>query len=99
MLILAEDLKGYKYKGEDFLYLVEIEDELGQGMLVRPFDQTGGSTSMSADEMLISTKERSGSDYVDTTQTVSFEDQIVFDVTCIKGMKENIRNRRFINIY
>lgn len=97
--MLAEDLKGYKYKGEDFLYLVEIEDELGQGTLIRPFDQTGGSTSMSADEMEISTKDRSGADYGDTTQTVSLEGQIVFDDPFIKAMKKAIRNKKFVKIY
>ena len=34
---MPEDLQGYKYKGEDIVFLIEAEEGL-----IRPFDQTGG---------------------------------------------------------
>jgi len=36
---------GEIYKGEEFIYLVEITGQNGT-TLVRPFDQTGGGTSI-----------------------------------------------------
>lgn len=89
---------GYKYKGEDFLYLVEIETDTGSE-LIRPFDQTGGSTSISADELEVDTKDRSGSDYGAVTQTVSLEGDIVEGDPFISAMKQSIRDKKFVKIY
>lgn len=89
---------GYKYKGEDTLYLVEIESDNGKE-LVRPFDQTGGGTSLSSDDIDVSTKDRTGTEYGDVTQTVSLEGEISEGDPFIKAMKQAIRNKKFVKIY
>src|SRR5699024_2902913 len=85
---------GYKYKGEDTLYLVDLGDNL-----MRPFDQTSGSTSFDIDELEVSTKDRTGVDYGDVTETRSFEGEIVEGDPFIDGVKAAIREKRFIDIY
>lgn len=90
--------KGYKYKGEDTIYLVEIETSAGKE-LVRPFDQTGGGTSLSSDDIGVSTKDRTGTEYGDVTQTVSLEGEIAEGDPFIKAMKQAIRNKKFVKIY
>lgn len=89
---------GYKYKGEDTLYLVEIETDNGKE-LIRPFDQTGGGTSISSDDIEVSTKDRTGTEYGDVTQTVSLEGEIAEGDPFIKAMKQAIRNKKFVKIY
>lgn len=89
---------GYKYKGEDTLYLVEIETETGTEM-VRPFDQTGGGTSISSDDIEVSTKDRTGTEYGNVTQTVTLEGEIAEGDPFIKAMKQAIRNKEFVKIY
>lgn len=89
---------GYKYKGEDFIFLVEITDGENK-TLVRPFDQTGGGVSLSADELEVDTKDRSGSDYGKVTQTISLEGDIVEGDPFIKAMKDAIRGKEFVKIY
>ena len=89
---------GYKYKGEDTLYLVEIETDAGKE-LVRPFDQTGGGTSLSSDDIDVSTKDRTGTEYGDVSQTVSLEGEIAEGDPFIKAMKKAIRNKKFVKIY
>lgn len=96
---MAEIAEGYKYKGEDFLFLVEIEDELGQPVLKRFYDQTGGSRSISNDELEISTKDRTGSDYGDKTETVSLEGQLAHGDAAVKYVKHASRNRKYVKIY
>src|SRR5699024_10307431 len=85
---------GYKYKGEDTLYLVDLGDGL-----IRPFDQTSGSTSFDIDELEVSTKDRTGVDYGDVTETRPFEGEIVEGDPFIDGVKEAIRSKKFIDIY
>src|SRR5690625_6109819 len=85
---------GYKYKGEDTVYLIDLGDGL-----FRAFDQTSGSTSFDIDELEVSTKDRTGVDYGDVTETRSFEGEIVEGDPFIDGVKEAIREKRFIDIY
>lgn len=89
---------GEIYKGEEFIYLVEamIDDVKS---VIRPFDQTGGSTSISADEMEIDTKDRSGSDYGKVTQTISLEGNITEGDPFPEYIKAAIRNKEFVKIY
>lgn|SRR5690625_1173719 len=91
---MAEDLQGYKYKGEDIIFLVEIDDELA-----RPFDQTGGSHNISNDALDVSTKDRAGSDYGETTETINLEGEMVYDDPFIPAMKEAVRNKEYVKIY
>lgn len=88
---------GEIYKGEEFIFLVEIED--GGSTIVRPFDQTGGSTSLSAEEMEIDTKDRTGSDYGKTTQTISLEGNITEGDPFPSAIKKAIRAKEFVKIY
>jgi len=85
---------GYKYKGEDFLYLVDLG-----GGLMRPFDQTGGSMSITSDDLEVSTKDRTGVDYGDVTVEVSFEGDIVKGDPFIDEVEKAILNKRFVEIY
>src|SRR5690625_3570750 len=85
---------GYKMKGEDTLYLVDLGDGL-----IRPFDQTGGSTSFDIDELEVSTKDRTGTDYGDITEVRSFEGELVKGDPFIAGVKAAIRAKKFIEIY
>lgn len=89
---------GEIYKGEEFLFLVEIEDDLGN-KIVRPFDQTGGNTSLSADEIEIDTKDRTGSDYGKITQTISLEGNITEGDPFPEAMKKAIRSKKFVKIF
>lgn len=85
---------GEIYKGEEFLYLVEADENI-----IRPFDQTGGGTSLSADEFDIDTKDRSGSDYGKVTQTISLEGNITEGDEFPAYIKAAIRNKEFVKIY
>src|SRR5690625_1473423 len=85
---------GYKYKGEDTIYLVDLGDGL-----IRPFDQTDGSTSFDIEELEVSTKDRTGSDYGDVTETRSFEGELVLGDPFINAIKKAMRNKQFVKIY
>lgn len=88
-----------EYKGEETLYVVEIEDETEQKTLIRPFNQTGGSTNISADSIDLATKDKSGSDYGDVTQEVSLEGIITEGDPFVDAMKKKIRAKEFVKIY
>lgn len=89
---------GEIYRGEEIVYLVEITDSTGT-TLVRPFDQTGGSTSISTDEIEIDTKDRTGSSHGKITQTVSLEGNITEGDPFIKAMKRIVRNKEYVKIH
>src|SRR5690625_5991569 len=91
---MPEELEGYKYKGEDFIYLVEINESLA-----RPFDQTGGSHNISNDSIDVATKDRTGSDYGDTSENISLEGDLVYEDPFIPEMKKAIRGKQHIKIY
>lgn len=88
-----------EYRGEEILYVVEIEDEVDGEILIRPFNQTGGSTNITADSIELSTKDKSGSDYGDVTQEVTLEGIITEGDPFIDAMKNKIRNKEFVKIY
>src|SRR5690554_6355041 len=84
----------YSIEGEDVLYLVDVGDGL-----VPPLNETGLSTSISSDDLDVSTKDRTGVDYGDITEERSFEGDLVHGDQFVKGVKQAIRNKRFIEIY
>lgn len=88
-----------EYKGEDTLFVVEIEGEGGADTLHRPFNQTGGSVNISADSIELSTKDKSGEDYGDVSQTVSLEGVITKGDPFVDAMKKTIRAKEFVKIY
>ncbi|MEK3887253.1 phage major tail protein, TP901-1 family [Bacillus sp. FSL K6-3431] len=87
-----------EYRGEEILFAVEITDEVGE-KLIRPFNQTGGSTSLSADEIELDTKDKTGSDYGKITQSVSLEGIITEGDEFIDHIKAAIRGKQFVKIY
>lgn len=89
---------GIEYRGEEFLFAVEVEDALGD-KLIRPFNQTGGSTSLSADEIELSSKDKTGMDYGAITQSVSLEGIITEGDEFVAYIKAAIRGKRFVKIY
>ena len=91
---MPEDLQGYKYKGEDTIFLIEAEEGL-----IRPFDQTGGSTTIEADELDVSTKDRSGTDYGEVTESRSFEGELVYGDPFVDVIKAAMRNKKFVKVY
>lgn len=87
-----------EYRGEEILYAVEIPDEVGN-KLIRPFNQTSGTTSISSDEIELDTKDKTGSDYGKISQTVSLEGIITEGDPFVDYVKAEIRAKRFIKIY
>lgn len=87
-----------EFKGEEILFAVEIPDDTGSKM-IRPFNQTGGSTSISADEIELDTKDKQGSDYGKVTQTVSLEGIITEGDDFPDYVKSAIRNKGMVKIY
>lgn len=88
-----------EYKGDEFLYLVEIPSDLGTAKNVRPFNQTGGSTSIEADSVELDTKDKSGSDYGKISQSVSLEGVITEGDEFVDYVKKAIRAKEFVKIY
>lgn len=87
-----------EYKGEETLFVVELEGEAGTA-LHRPFNQTGGSVNIAADSVELSTKDKSGSDYGNVTQEVSLEGIITEGDPFVDAMKRKIRAKEFVKIY
>lgn len=86
-----------EYRGEEFLYLVEVTN--GSGATThRPFNQTGGSSSIEADSIELDTKDKTGSDYGSVTESLSLEGIMTEDDPAITYIKSAIRNKRFIRI-
>jgi len=86
-----------EYKGDDFLYLVEIED----GAAVKAhrfFNQTNGTSTIEADDIELSTKDKTGSDYGKVTETLSIEGVLTLDDPAIKYVKNAIRNKHLVRI-
>ncbi|MFJ5716531.1 phage major tail protein, TP901-1 family [Neobacillus sp. NPDC093127] len=89
-----------EYRGEEILFAVSIPPETtGEATIVRPFNQTGGSTSISADSIDLDTKDKTGSDYGKVTQEVSLEGVISTGDPFIPYIKKAIRNKEFVKIY
>lgn len=85
--------KSVEFKGEEFLYAV------GEGDLMRAFNQTDGSHSISADEIELDTKDKSGSDYGKVTETHSLEGILTQGDPFVDYVKESIRNKQLITVH
>jgi TP901-1 family phage major tail protein len=88
-----------EYKGDEILFAVAIPGELETETIVRPFNQTGGSTNISADSIDLSSKDKTGSDYGSITQEVSLEGIITEGDTFIDYIKGAIRAKELVKIY
>lgn len=88
-----------EYKGDDFLYLVEIPGELpADDASHRLFNQTDGSHSIEADEVELNTKDKSGSDYGAVTENVSIEGILTKNDPAIKYIRDSIRGKKLVKI-
>lgn len=87
-----------EYRGEEIFFAVEIPAEEDE-TIIRPFNQTDGSTTIDADEIELDTKDKTGSDYGKITQTISLEGIITEGDTFPDYVKKAIRNKGFVKIY
>lgn len=87
-----------EYLGEETLFAVAIENSQGE-VLVRPFNQTDGSTNIAADEVDLNTKDKTGSDYGAVTQTITVEGLITEGDEFIDYVKDAVRKKEFIKVY
>lgn len=83
-----------EYRGEEILFVVEIA-----GGMKRPFNQTDGSKTISADEIELSTKDKTGADYGAITEELSLEGILTEGDPFIDYIKAAIRNKEFVKIY
>ena len=91
-----------EYKGDDFIYAVEIPattEPVVAAKTIRPFNQTGGSTTIEADSVDLDTKDKSGSDYGKISQSVSLEGILTDGDEFIAFIKKAIREKQFVKIY
>lgn len=86
-----------EYKGEEFLYLIEVP---GTGGTVehRLFNQTGGSTTSEADSIDLATKDKTGSDYGNVTQNISIEGILTEGDDAVSYIKKAQRRKDFVKI-
>jgi TP901-1 family phage major tail protein len=92
-------MAGIEYKGEEILFAVAIPDETTGETLIRPFNQTSGSTNISADSIDLSSKDKKGADYGDVSQEVSLEGIITEGDPFVDYIKGAIRAKEFVKIY
>jgi len=90
---------GVEYRGEEFLYLVEVPgDGTNPAEKYRLFNQTGGSTTTEADSIDLSTKDKSGSDYGNVTQSISIEGVLTEGDEAITYIRQAQRQKKFVKI-
>lgn len=88
-----------EYKGDDFLYLLEINsDEPESKKSHRFFNQTDGSRSISADDIELSTKDKTGSDYGSVTEEISIEGVLTQDDPAIEFVVDAIRGKKLVRL-
>jgi TP901-1 family phage major tail protein len=86
-----------EYRGEEILFAVAIPGETET--IIRPFNQTSGSTSISADSIDLDTKDKTGSDYGKVTQEISLEGVISEGDPFVDFIKGAIRGKELVKIY
>lgn len=90
---------GIEFRGEEFVFAITMEDETTGDTLVRPFNQTSGSSNMSTDSIDLNTKDKTGSDYGNSTQEISLEGILTEGDPFIDYIKKAIRQKKFVEIY
>lgn len=88
-----------EYRGGEIIFAVAIPNAGGTDVLMRPFNQTGGGTSISADSIDLDTKDKKGSDYGAVSQTVSLEGVLTEGDEFVDYIKSAIRNKEMVRIY
>lgn len=87
-----------EFKGEEFLYLVEVPGLEGDGVEHRLFNQTGGSTSSEADSIDLATKDKTGSDYGNVSQSISIEGILTENDPAVAYVKKAQRDKEFVKV-
>lgn len=87
-----------EYRGDEIIFAVSVPKS-GEDNVLRFFNQTGGSSSKSADEIELDTKDKTGSDYGKITQNVSLEGIMTEGDETIEYVDEAMDNKKFIKIY
>ena len=85
-------------RGNSIIYAIRFTDELDGSKTLRVLNQTGGSRSQSYDEIEISTKDVSGSDYGKKTETVSFEGLVTRGDVALKKINYMADNKQYVEI-
>ncbi|PEL95837.1 phage major tail protein, TP901-1 family [Bacillus wiedmannii] len=88
-----------EFKGKETLYLIDIPQAEGPSKTVRLFNQTSGSRSIEAGEIELKTKDKSGSDYGDVTQSVSIEGVSTDGDEALDYIEEAITNKKLVKIH
>ncbi|AWC29074.1 MULTISPECIES: phage major tail protein, TP901-1 family [Bacillus cereus group] len=88
-----------EFKGKETLYLIDIPQPDGKSKTVRLFNQTSGSRSIEAGEIELKTKDKSGSDYGDVTQSVSIEGVSTEGDEALDYIEEAITNKKLVKIH
>lgn len=86
-----------EYRGDEFLYLVEVEDSEGNSTR-RFFNQTDGTSSIDSDDIELETKDKTGSDYGSVTEELSIEGVLTKGDPAIPYIKKSIRGKKFVRI-
>src|SRR5699024_1183394 len=86
-----------EYKGDEFLYLVEIPDE-SSTKNYRLFNQTDGNTDIEAESIELDTKDKTGEDYGKVSQSISIEGILTEGDEAVRYIKKAIRQKRFVKI-
>lgn len=86
-----------EYRGDDFLYLIEVEDDDGESVR-RFFNQTDGSSTIEADDIELETKDKTGTDYGSVTEELSIEGVLTKDDPAIPFIRKSIRKKKFVRI-
>lgn len=87
------ETKSVEFKGEEFIYAV------GEGELMRGFNQTDGSHDISADEIELDTKDKTGSDYGKITESHSIEGILTQDDPFITYVLDKLRGKELIPMH
>ncbi|MDM5188615.1 phage major tail protein, TP901-1 family [Bacillus sp. DX4.1] len=88
-----------EFKGKETLYLIDIPQAAGESKTVRLYNQTSGSRSIEAGEIELKTKDKSGSDYGDVTQSVSIEGVNTEGDEGLDYIEEAITNKVLVKIH
>ncbi|EJQ21187.1 TPA: phage major tail protein, TP901-1 family [Bacillus cereus] len=89
-----------EFKGAETLYLIDIPQPDGKTTkTVRFFNQTSGSRSIEAGEIELKTKDKSGSDYGDVTQSASIEGICTEGDEGLDYVEEAILNKVLVRIH
>lgn len=87
-----------EFRGDEFIYAVTIAGEATSPS--RPFNQTGGTTTIEREAIEMSSKDKSGvAPGANKTQTVSLEGTLTQGDPFIQFMEDAINNGDFVEIY